>query len=57
MYVLKDLLLIVEEPSQSNPDFSYKEVSEISDMTEESMPEGLMMKPEAKDLDDFEKLN
>ena len=35
----------------------YKEVSEISDMTEESYPEGVeMLKDGAKDLENFDKL-
>jgi hypothetical protein len=35
----------------------YKEVSEISDLTEESFPEGVqMLKDGAKDLENYDKL-
>jgi len=41
----------------SKGDFMYKEVSEISDMTEESYPEGVqMLKDGAKDLENYDKL-
>ncbi len=41
----------------SKGDFAYKEVSEISDVTEESYPEGLQMLREgAKDLENIDKL-
>lgn len=41
------------EDSKGN--FSYKEVSEISDMTEESYPDG-MVNAGAKDLENYERL-
>ncbi len=41
---------------ESNGDFDYKEVSEISDITEESYPEGLSQRAGAKDLENYEKL-
>lgn len=41
----------------SKGDFSYKEVSEMSDATEESYPEGLaQLKEGAKDLENYERL-
>ncbi len=41
----------------SKGDFHYKEVSEISDITEESYPEGMqMLKDGAKDLENYDKL-
>lgn len=52
-YVLED----VEITEDSKGDFSYKEVSEMSDITEESYPEGMsQMKEGAKDLENFERL-
>ena len=51
--------LIIEEAlsSTSKGDFMYKEVSEISDLTEESYPDGVeMLKDGAKDLENFDKL-
>ena len=41
----------------SKGDFNYKEVSEISDVTEESYPEGMeMLKVGAQDLENYDKL-
>ena len=42
----------------SKGDYSYKEVSEVSDMTEESYPEGLNEtgKDGAKDIENYERL-
>jgi hypothetical protein len=43
--------------STSKGDFMYKEVSEISDLTEESFPEGVqMLRDGAKDLENYDKL-
>ena len=43
--------------STSKGDFMYKEVSEISDLTEESYPDGVqMLKDGAKDLENYDKL-
>jgi hypothetical protein len=50
---------IIEEAlsSTSKGDFMYKEVSEISDLTEESYPDGVqMLKDGAKDLENYDKL-
>lgn len=47
----------MELTDDSKGDYSYKEVSDISDVTEESYPEGLsQMKAGAKDLENYEKL-
>ena len=47
----------VELTEDSKGDFSYKEVSDMSDMTEESYPEGLAQtKQGAKDLENYERL-
>jgi len=52
-----NLYLEVELTEDSKGDFSYKEVSDISDVTEESYPEGLsQMRAGAKDLENYEKL-
>lgn len=52
-YVIED----VELTEDSKVDFSYKEVSEMSEVTEESFPEGLsQMKEGAKDLENYERL-
>lgn len=41
----------------SRGDFAYKEVSDVSDVTEESYPEGLqMLRDGAKDLENIDKL-
>ena len=41
----------------SKGDFNYKEVSDVSDVTEESYPEGLQMLREgAKDLENIDRL-
>lgn len=41
----------------SKGDFAYKEVSDVSDVTEESYPEGLqMLRDGAKDLENIDKL-
>lgn len=38
-------------------DYNYKEISDMSDVTEESYPEGLeMLKGGAKDLENYDKL-
>ena len=43
--------------STSKGDFMYKEVSEISDLTEESYPDGVqMLKDGAKELENYDKL-
>jgi hypothetical protein len=46
----------VDITEDSKGDFSYKEVSDISDVTEESYPEGLSVRAGAKDLENYEKL-
>ena len=47
----------MELSDDSKGDFNYKEVSEMSEVTEESYPEGLtMLKEGAKDLENYEKL-
>ena len=52
-YVLED----VELSEDSIGDFDYKEVSEMSEVTEESYPEGLSaLKEGAKDLENYERL-
>ncbi len=54
-----DLTIYIEEEASftSKGDFHYKEVSEISDVTEESFPEGLeMLREGAKDLENYDKL-
>jgi hypothetical protein len=51
--------MISEEPlsEMSKGDFNYKEVSDVSDVTEESYPEGLQMLREgAKDLENIDRL-
>ena len=49
--------LEVELSEDSKGEFNYKEVSEISEVTEESYPEGLaMLKEGAKDLENYERL-
>ena len=53
-YVIED----VELTEDSKGDYSYKDISEISEMTEESFPENLKnkMKEHAKDLENYERL-
>ena len=51
-YVLED----VEISQVSKGDLSYKEVSEMSEATEESFPEGIMGGQGAKDLANYERL-
>jgi hypothetical protein len=49
--------LEVELTEDSKGEFSYMEVSEVSEVTEESYPEGLAMFNEgAKDLENYERL-
>ena len=53
------LKLTIEEAisEMSKGDFAYKEVSDVSDVTEESYPEGLqMLRDGAKDLENIDKL-
>ena len=53
------LIVYIEEAisTTSKGDFMYKEVSEISDLTEDSYPEGVqMLKDGAKDLENYDKL-
>ena len=50
---------IQEEVNEEDPEFDYKEVSEISEVTQESFPEGYVVSQAAgavEDLVDFEKL-
>ena len=50
-------MIEIELTEDSKGDYSYKEVSEISDDTEESYPEGLASRKEgAKDLENYERL-
>lgn len=50
-------ILEVELTEDSKGEFSYKEVSDISDITEESYPEGMSQYGAgAKDLENYEKL-
>ena len=50
-------ILVPEFAESSKGDFAYKEVSEMSDVTEESYPEGLeMLREGAKDLENYDKL-
>ena len=52
-----DLLIEEALSSTSKGDFMYKEVSEISDLTEESYPDGVqMLKDGAKELENYDKL-
>lgn len=45
------------EPKSSRGDFDYKDVSEASDVTEESIPDGLeMLKEGVRDLENYERL-
>jgi len=47
----------VEISEDSKGDFSYKEMSDISDLTEESFPEGMSVKDGGnKDIDNYDKL-
>jgi hypothetical protein len=50
-------MIEVEISEESKGEYSYKEVSEISDLTEESYPEGAeIFKEGAKDLENYERL-
>jgi len=46
----------VELTEDSKGNFSYKEVSDVSDVTEESFPDGISQIAGAKDLENYEKL-
>lgn len=51
------LYIEVELTEDSKGEFSYKEVSEISDLTEESFPDGVnMTNIGVKDLENYERL-
>ena len=51
------MLIEIELTDDSKGDYSYKEVSDISDLTEESYPEEFAQTKEgAKDLDNYERL-
>ncbi len=55
--IIVSCCLEVELTQESKGDFSYKEVSEVSDVTGESFPEGYsQVKAGAKDLENYEKL-
>jgi hypothetical protein len=57
--VLFSHLLTLEEALSelSKGDFAYKEVSDVSDVTEESYPEGMqMLRDGVKDLENIDKL-
>ena len=57
VWLLSPNICIELSENPSREDFNYKEVSERSDVTEESYPEGLeMLKDGAKDLETFDKL-
>lgn len=56
-YIALSNLYIEMSDNPSREGFAYKEVSEMSDVTEENYPEGLeMLKDGAKDLETFDKL-
>lgn len=47
----------MDNDESSKGDFQYKEVSDMSDVTEESFPDGIeMLKDGAKDLENYDKL-
>ena len=53
---MSDPPIEVELTEDSKGAYSYKEVSEISDLTEESYPEGVSVQGANKDIDNYDKL-
>ncbi len=52
-----NLCIDVELTIDSKGEFSYKEISDMSEVTEESYPEGMaILKEGAKDLENYERL-